>query len=529
MMISADLFLDCILLLVHDSGERNKKVVNEIVALYETEWKVNASVDTELAQLYIRIVKSVMSDGIDTDSPDQLRLLLLKFKSDKALEKRVEVYDLLYEMFTSRDTMEVGKLDKVAMRIQNALVWHRANKITRTMFGKLAKAADVIDPKEQAKELTAVLSHREDLELLSNQVAGSINHGLVDKVNFSDLASLKAAAEKRNKRAVTGVLKLGLQGLNRMFGKAGGVKRGESIVVNARSHNYKSGLLQSAAIWIPLYNTPVSDFPGRKPLVIMYSLENEAFYNFYWMAKKVYYQETGFEADTISPAELCAWMYEFMAQKGYALEIVRYLPSDFGYEDLVRSIAEYEANGYEVHAVVIDYMNNMKKGSDKNASNAGNHLLVKELYNKVCNYLKTKGIVLFTAHQLNRRADELAGSGKTNVVKYYSADHLADSVDVQREVDVSIFIEKELNHEGIPFLTMRLTKHRYEDETPEAHKYCAYMFHKQGIIDDINSVPTYIKDIYSYSLDQATNDNQIQADYKATEQEQQKALAEAIF
>jgi hypothetical protein len=163
-------------------------------------------------------------------------------------------------------------------------------------------------------------------------------------------------------------------------------------------------------------------------------------------------------------------------------------------------------------------MNEMRMGSlDKNASSAGKSYQVRELFSRMCNHTKSLGVTLFTAHPLNRKAQEVAATYKNPVTKF-TAEHLADSIDVERQVDVSIYVYLAYNDEMQRFLTMQMRKHRYVDDTPEAHKYCAYPFTPLGILDDINDAPRYVKDIYAYGAEQAMNDN-----------EQALSLAASVF
>jgi regulator of replication initiation timing len=138
-------------------------------------------------------------------------------------------------------------------------------------------------------------------------------------------------------------------------------------------------------------------------------------------------------------------------------------------------------------------------------SSGGNHLAIKELFSNVTNFTKSLDITLFTAHQLNRKAKELITVNKVlNAVKHFTEEHLADSTDVHREVDVSIFMHIEANHDDVSFLTAIIRKHRYEDNTPNAHKYCAYPFYPNiGIIDDVDGRPGFTSDIYAYTFNQA--------------------------
>ena len=65
----------------------------------------------------------------------------------------------------------------------------------------------------------------------------------------------------------------------------------------------------------------------------------------------------------------------------------------------------------------------------------------------------------------------------------------------------------ESNHLGQKYLTMQRGKHRYVDDTPENHKYCAYPFSPYGIGDDLGSTPMYVTDIWAVE-DTSSHDNE---------------------
>lgn len=532
MLISPDLFLDCIILLIHDNSIRHQNVVKELIALYENEIKSgtgNKEKD-QIVAFYIRIAKMIIAGQLDPSNTNECRHQLLKIKSDPVLEKRRDLYDLLCDTFINREEMAKEKLEAIAQSIQNQLVWNRMNKVARNLFGGLTRSKDMVSVEDQTSSLRKLLVEIEEAVIVnSKDVESDHAAGMVDRVSFGDKDSMTAAIEKHEQRAVTGVIKTGLQGLNKFFGKEGGIALGESVVFNALSHNYKSGMLQSMAMWAALYNNPKVE-GKKKPIVLMISLENEAFQNFIWISRKAYHQETGKDAADLDNQELIDWTDQRFAESGFRLEILRYLPDQFGYEELVALISHYESIGFCVYMVIIDYMNNMRKSADGKASGAGNHLAVKELYSKCCNYTKTKGATLVTAHQLNRKAQELANSGKSNAVKFFNSEHLADSMDVQREVDTSIYMHIEKNHEQFPFLTMYRNKRRYDDTTPEPDKFCAYPFLAGGIMDDINGPKGYVKDIFAWSIENIKGQEALAASYKAIEAgTATPAAAAAIF
>ncbi len=506
MEISTNLFLDCLMLLMNDNSHRNKGYVKELITVYEEETRMIESSDADLIKFYIRILRNIIDDNIDRTNPDALRLILLKFKSDRSLINHRSVIDDLQNAFSSRETTSADYLEKIAKNITNVIMWHRTNKIMKKNYGRLSRAAELVDPEMQAAELAAVRDGMEAIVTLFS-ASDSVSSGegqAFDIVNFHSRDSINTGLKKHTARNITGVLKTGLQGLNKALGKSGGIVGGESVCYGALPHMYKSGLLVSTAVWAVVHNIQAIDAKGDKPLVYLGSLENEAYQNMVWVFKQKYVMETGQSPDGMSDSDIEQWICDYFERFSTTLIIERHLPQNFGIREYMSRIAFYKSQGYKVVMAVIDYMHLMKKsgGEDPNASGAGRDVGVRVLYNSMCNLNKSNGISLVTAHPLNRKAAEVASSS-TNAVKKFGLNFLADSVDVEREVDVMIYIHLESNNFGKKFLTANLTKHRYVDDTPESHKYFAYPFTPYGILDDLGMRPGYVTDIFADGYDEA--------------------------
>lgn len=499
---NSEIFLDAISLLINVNDKKSQKMVTELIEITNNN-KQNLVSETKLIQFLIRLIKEIIVTKLTIDDVNELTLLLLKFKSDTVVSQNEEVYQRLQDLFLNPTKMNNDRLKYVKERIQNFIIWNKCNTYTRKMFGYLNRCTDTVDPMEQKKYL-------EDVLHLSNTIGETFNYNLsdeengrIERIDFHDLSSIKAAKSKYSSRKVSNIMKMGLQGFNQMCGKRGGLALGESIVINALSHNGKSLVLKLIAKWIVKYNVPPQHPDGKKPLLLFVSLENEANEDMMWWFRNAYETTTNESADGLSDEYVIQYIHNFFTEKGYHFIVERYLPSEFGYDEFKQLYEKYENSGYFIVSTIVDYVNNMKKTNrDSKSSNAGNHLLVKELYSNMCNYTKSKGTLLVTAHQLNRQAADIAASGLTNVVKRFGSNHLADSIDVQREVDISVFIHIEKNQADKPFLTFNKTKHRYVDDTPEKHKYFAVPFTEWGIVDDIYGIPTHTRDIYSES---ATN------------------------
>ena len=502
MLISPDLFLDCILYIINNNTRESCDLIKQLINVFEGDVKNNSTIDNNVTKFYIKVLKSIIETGITKQNKDELRSILLKFQSDAFLTKKKEIYQLLYDTFMSDEYMSPEKIEQYSRRIMNVLIWYKVNKTSRSIYGTLARAGDMINPHDQAEEMNRLrnISQEIDAAFSNNETSNTKSGSLIEHIDLSDKTSMQSALTKNKERAISGILRTGLQGLNRMLGKRKGFARGESVVFYALPHHYKSGMIMSIAAWTTLYNIPSlkSNKDGAKPIVLLLSLENEAYQNFVWMFRHFYETQNLISSEHLTDDQVTDWAYDIFNAKGYTLIIERHLPEKFNYPQYVSTINRYKNSGYEIILAAVDYINLMAKDGLPDEAALRHDLSVRALFSAMCNYNKTHGITFISAHPLNRKAKELAASGITNIVKRLDTSHLADSFDVAREVDLEIFIHIERNLEGVAYLTMQRGKHRYVDDTPLSHQYCAYRFHPQfGIRDDILYEPEYVQDIFS--------------------------------
>lgn len=503
MVLTSELLIHCIILLLNAKTPANQGIVRSLITIYDEDVRREGLKDDNVAVFFVKAIRTILARGIDRSDQVALSSLLIEFKSDPALEARRDLYELLVKSLQNTEaTPEAVAYSREKVRM--AVLQHNLHRTTRTMFGKLATCQDVSHPDDMRSILSQVIRHAKEMESEFQRATPLTGPpGMVDRVNFADPSSLAQAMEKHTTRNVEGVMKLGLQGMNKMFGPAGGIVRGETVVFNASSHNFKSGMLQSIAMWVACYNVPIVKDVRKKPMILFVSLENEAFQNMYWIFKQLYWNRHGTpHPPGMTHDQIVTWVMQFFEERGYHLEIVRYLPETFGSDELKLLVEWYEGLGYELHLLIIDYMNKMRKGSIHMSRDAPDHLLVQQLYSSICNYTKNKLITMVTAHQLNRDADKLKAVGTTNIVKQLGPSHLGASVGVQQEVDIAVYMHIEATPDGQVFLTMRKDKHRYVDGMPEKDKYVAYRFTPYGIKDDIMGVNECVRDIYAHAFDQ---------------------------
>lgn len=493
-----ELFLDAIVLLINDQSEDVRRATQRMIDIFNEEIKHNSSLNQDIMVFYCSLLQEILDNKCTIENKEDLLVVLLKFKSNPAMSKDPSTYNLLEQLFSSSNQLSTRKHNQLRERLRNSSVWYDCSKHIRKMFGKLSAVTESKDSQQQCNLLAEVRSQARKLEEIF-----SINTPTADaleRIDLNDKNSIRNGLEIYENRKVKSVFKTGLQGLNKILGKRGGFTLGDSMVFYGLSHHYKSGMLISFARWIAQYNSPKIKYEGI-PTILFVSLENEANENLVQWYRSVYELNTGQSSEGKSIDEVVDYLYEFFNQSGFRLIIERRMPNEFGYDEYVAMFEEYRARGFHILFSIIDYLALMKKGTMGSKGAEAEHIGIKNLCNNMCNFHKNRGCTMVTAHQLNRGASEIAASGQTNVVKRFGPNHIAGSVDVEREFDFSCYMYIERNQHGRPFLTLKRGKHRYVNDTPEKDMYCAYPFGNFGIEDDIEGEPKFVRNIYAVEYD----------------------------
>lgn len=498
MVMDYKLFIDLLMLLIHNNNDDTLILIEEVIGIFHDN-RFSIRDDTAILFLisFIDEIKTMKLNYFKNKA--DILALYQKRKSNAILKLNPDLKESLENILNNEISPNI--IINSTERINNYIIWIKSNKAVSQVYANLKEANNTENVLTQKNHLANVLNIINDLKE-KLKVVDSQKAKFVERINFDNIKDIKTSFRKWKKRKKDFIFKTGLQGLNLMLGENRGISLGESIVFCGLPHNFKSGILMSMAKWFVHYNILPKDKDGKKPLILFISLENEAFENMIWWFQKLYQVITGEPpSEDLSEDEIVNFIYKYFDDKDYTFVIERYLPESFGYEDYVTLIEKYEELGYRVASTIIDYLQCMNLNpSSTFTSGAGtqNHLLIRSLFNKMCNYTKSKGISLISAHQLNRDAGKLVATGVPYPVKRFNGIHLAYSSDVEREPDVIIYIHIEKNREGKSFLTFNLTKHRYVDNTPDKDKFCAYAFNEYGIPDDLLlEKSNALKDIYN--------------------------------
>lgn len=221
--------------------------------------------------------------------------------------------------------------------------------------------------------------------------------GLVYSFDIADTAKTAELFEQAaQETSADGILKMGWQGLNRMTGDHDGLRRGEFIVVGALQHNFKTGFTMNCFKHTALYNKPYMRDPRKKPCIVHISTENDPHINLMWLYANLMENETGAECD-LSPFKdpdikvrmaaiehASKYVQDMMTINGYAIKMYRFDPSDTTIYSITDLLNKIQAEGYEIHLCVLDYLNMCNKSGCLTLGPTGAD--TRDLFRRVRNY-----------------------------------------------------------------------------------------------------------------------------------------------
>lgn len=307
---------------------------------------------------------------------------------------------------------------------------------------------------------------------------------IVGSVDIGDTKSLSEVFQEiQDNSNDIGILKTGWQGINRMT--QGGFRRGETWILPALQHNFKTGLSLSFFRQFAVYNTPVMDNPAKKPLLLRISFEDSLPSNIQFLYQCFWQNEHGVLPDLkkLTPEEIATYVKEKMGVNGYHCKFMRVNPSNWTYRDIQNTIIDLEAQGYEIHVLMLDYLA-MIPTTGCEQGTMGSDL--RDMWRRMRNFCSSRRILLISPHQLSSEAKMLIREGRTDFIKavgnkgYYDG---SKRLDQEVDGELNFHIER-LNDEA--YLTILRGKHRIPTIIPEKDKYMVLKFTEKGcILDDL--------------------------------------------
>jgi hypothetical protein len=170
--------------------------------------------------------------------------------------------------------------------------------------------------------------------------------------------------------------------------------------------------------------------------------------------------------------------------------MLRVNPSLWTYRDLLNKLLEFEASGYEIHAVITDYLAKLPTtGCDKSGAQ-GTDLV--DMFNRIRNFIGPKRILFITPHQLSTDAKSLIRNGipeASFVKEIANKGYTEKSKQIDQVVDLEIYQHKAYINRK-PYLTLFRGKHRINTILDDCKFYATLEFlPKIPIMPDIDKEP----------------------------------------
>lgn len=386
-------------------------------------------------------------------------------------------------------------------------------KTTCALYKNKLELLNVMDSTRFAYRLNDIGSDKEDgiLEELEQKIHATRkgidnSASFIGSVGFTDRQQIRDTLVKGNKEySLEGILTFGLQGWNNLYGDHQGQRRGETLLLSAMGHSYKSGRLMNAFAEVIEFNKPTYILESslklppeeRKACAIHITIENNYLGDTQQLLK--YYKEQ----ETKQPFNIAGMTDEQLDEYSEYLEsklakkdgihgfIEQHDASTFTYEDYFDVIAKYQALGYEVHFVSLDYAGRMSTKGCIASSGSGSEK--RDLVKRIQAHALKHKYALMTAWQMSSDAQTKLREGEQFLVKVVKElGYYLDCRTVHNEVDMEVY-QAFVQVGDKKYITWQRGKHRKPGNQPEEKmKFCVYLTNPVGfVLWDYGLAPTY--------------------------------------
>jgi len=334
--------------------------------------------DSEILDNLVHLVKDMIAhpDNYDKDTLLQSLELIVSEKPNllKVIDRSINI------------ELSTASLKRTIISLRNTL----NNYYKETQITAAVKSASYALTTSNLNNLTVGEYTDQlitNLEALNNTTKTK-DPGIVDELDIGDSDDMNTLLDKvKDQSSEDGRIKTGWSDLNKMLGS--GFRAGEFWVTSALQHNYKSGLLQTLFMQLPMYNKPKMKDPSKKPLSVLMSFEDDAEIIIDFMYRYLYTSEHGDAPDmkTITSKDMSAYIKKKLSINGYHIKILRVNPSEWTYKHIFNKILEYEANGFEVHHLFLDYLSKLPTTGCITSGPMGTD--TRDLFNRVRNFISS--------------------------------------------------------------------------------------------------------------------------------------------
>jgi hypothetical protein len=296
------------------------------------------------------------------------------------------------------------------------------------------------------------------------------------------------------------IFKTGWQGLNQML--QGGFRPGEAWWHAAIQHGYKTGSSLTLFRQLVTLNEPMRFVPNKKPAAISISFEDPVENNFQFLYQNMKFNETKQYVDirNLSIETMSDVVHHELSKTGFEVFILKVNPSLWTYRDLLNKVMEYEADGYSVEILRVDYLSKLPTTGCVQGASGDDWL---DMMGRVKSFCNSKGILFLSPHQLSTEAKALLRGGMPEdqfVKEIAGKGYFEKSKGMDRIYDGCLLMHK-FRHQNKYYLSIYLDKHRLPTIVDDDLKYMLLPFPKgMPIPDDIfDEEPMHLRKLPKFS------------------------------
>lgn len=337
---------------------------------------------------------------------------------------------------------------------------------------------------EQAEQLAALRIELDGIEM------NKLTHSKGDDMESFTLEDDGILGALNNSETKSVKFKTGWTEFDRAT--AGGLARGELVVTEALQHKNKTGFTLGLFIQMIL-NNKIEGRDGKKPLFMWISLEDDLSQIVMKIFIYLYFREH--KSMPSSEVSNSAYINKFIKEilfVRHGVEVVfkRIDPNKFSKEKLESMVENvYEAKGYDVVCVGVDYLEKAYAESNKyNTGATGSGL--KNMFTVFRTYIQEKSILFLTPHQIAVDALNVLRGGVTDVefLKLIRGKNFTQgSRGLPQEFDVEILLHLcKIN--GIDYQAVQIGKLKRPEYVNPLHKFMLIPFEKNVSIDKTSTM-----------------------------------------
>ena len=485
-MNGVELLLDIVTLIIRETqiniDTNSDVIINEILDMYHKDAKKWRKGNSDTIVKISSLIKSLLEtrtngDEIDINSLSRsLGIILLNDEDMADSESGDIVRDIISSITSKKSSEDIESEIKRLKRIITNI--YTKEKIRRVISSKsLELNKNDVEHKAIFEYLESTVSELESIRAKSNIA----DEAIMAEVDLSATDLLDTINETIIEKHI---FKTGFIGLNRML--QGGIRTSEFTTVSALSHNYKTGLTLSIFASVLLLNKPRPPKDKKKPLAIWLSFEDDIINIIEHIYRLIYITESNKNPDltTTKLSDMIKVIQTRLQATGFNVKILRVNPAEWSYKDIFNKVNSYNAKGFEVQILAVDYLDKLPTTGLSTNGPLGSEK--KELVKKVRNFMSGLDIAFITPWQLSSGANNLRKDGLADkdFLKYiWDKSYYQGSSTLNTEIDLEIFANKVKVQNGFYALNIHRGKHKLSSTLTDEKDMNIYIpFPKQGPI-----------------------------------------------